>query len=174
MTKPPPEDDALTPGPRQELLRDTLIPTAPTPKAETPPDSEGTKWTYSSTRKLAQWILGQKGVLPAFVRVTHRKGQPVQIVMQKGANRIVLGSGQTFQQAFENTFLAPLKAKEEALAAAIAEEPTLAGDKSPREDATGTPRKSSEAEPRPSDTMATAHEVTANPPSTDCTPVPEE
>lgn len=63
------------------------------------------KWNRSNTTKIVQEILGIHG------RVWVYPGK-VQIGLQRGAQRLVIGGGPSFQAAIDNVFVNPLKVLE--------------------------------------------------------------
>jgi len=110
------EKPAVERGPRTELTQDILDAVSLPPAYEPPPDKS--KWNYRQTLRLVREILQQsKNILPPHVRIWHDNGTNVRIGMQKGDKKVLLGGGETFQKAFENVFLNPLKAREQSLEA---------------------------------------------------------
>lgn len=112
-------------GPRTELALETLSPQATPPIAE--PPEPVSRWSRNQTLRLTQAILATRGVLPQMVRIWKRSDR-IEIGMEKGTKKILLGFGPDYQRAFENVFINPIKAREEALAVTEGMSPPEDGD----------------------------------------------
>lgn len=107
---PPDKSITIRPNPRVAAALSAVLPNEdPVDIKVTLPEKDA--WNYSKTLKLVRHILAHRNILPTFVRIWHKEGKDVRIGLSKGKGRTVLSAGGSFQEAFDNLFVRPMKAK---------------------------------------------------------------
>ncbi len=101
---PEPEEPTLAPPPRQKPVVGKTRPTKPTKMQISKDALLGVK-NYSQTRKMVQAILG------IFGRVWHDNGKNVRIGLEIGDEKAVVGEGDSFSDAMNNTFVKAIEGK---------------------------------------------------------------